>query len=80
MTLGASLGQVLSACIVAPTCPLPRILNEATQAVLGGLDPYTLADVLSRRVDLHGILGSPKPLREVVREKTRAAEAQTSER
>lgn len=68
-----------SYCIVAPACSLPRILNEATQAFLGVLDRYTLADVLSRRVDLRGIFGSPKPLREIIRQETRAAEAQTSE-
>lgn len=53
-----------SSCLVAPACTLPRILNEATQAFLGVLDRYTLADVLIRRVDLRGLFGhvaSPDP-------------------
>ncbi|WP_420145189.1 Rrf2 family transcriptional regulator [Sphingobium sp.] len=41
-----------SSCLIAPACTLPRILNEATRAFLTVLDRYTLADILSRQIDL----------------------------
>jgi Rrf2 family nitric oxide-sensitive transcriptional repressor len=52
-----------STCIAAPACTLPRILKEATQAFLGVLDRYTLADILSRRVDLRGLFQASAPSR-----------------
>jgi Rrf2 family transcriptional regulator, nitric oxide-sensitive transcriptional repressor len=60
-----------SSCIIAPACTLPRILNEATQAFLGVLDRYTLADVLSRRADLRSLFGHPAPLKDVIEERAR---------
>lgn len=56
-----------SACIIAPACSLPRILNEATNAFLAVLDRYTLADVLNRRADLRGLFGGFEPLRKTIR-------------
>lgn len=67
-----------SSCIIARACTVPRILNEATQAFLAVLDKYTLEDVLSRRADLRGLFGSPRPLKETVVEVAEAAGARTS--
>lgn len=55
-------------CVVAPACTLPRILGEATQAFLGVLDRYTLADILSRRTDWRALFGTSLPLRTVLRD------------
>jgi Rrf2 family transcriptional regulator, nitric oxide-sensitive transcriptional repressor len=57
-------------CIIAPACTLPRILNEATEAFMAVLDRYTLADVLSRRADLRGLFGGPRPLSKVIADVT----------
>ncbi|XBS69035.1 Rrf2 family transcriptional regulator [Acerihabitans sp. KWT182] len=38
-----------SACVIAPVCGLPGVLNEATQAFFAVLDNYTLADLLVQR-------------------------------
>lgn len=59
-----------TSCIVAPACSLPRILNEATAAFLAVLDRYTLADVLSRRADLRGLLGHGATLESTIRRVT----------
>jgi Rrf2 family nitric oxide-sensitive transcriptional repressor len=53
-------------CLAAPACTVPRILREATQAFLGVLDRYTLADILSRRVDMRNLFGSASSLGEVM--------------
>ena len=57
-----------STCIVAPACTLPRILGEATQAFLAVLDRYTLAEVLSKKVDLRRLFGGASTLGEVMAE------------
>jgi Rrf2 family transcriptional regulator, nitric oxide-sensitive transcriptional repressor len=59
-----------SSCLVAPACTLPRILNEATQAFLAVLDRYTLADILTRKVDLRGLFGNFGSLEETIRDVT----------
>lgn len=64
-----------SACIIAPACGLPNILNEATQAFLAVLDRYTLADVLHRRADLRGLFGGFQPLKSTINQVTDEAEA-----
>ena len=44
-------------CPIAPVCLLPRRLSEATQAFLGVLDRYTVADVSTNRAALGAVLG-----------------------
>jgi len=39
-------------CIVAPACGLTGVLKEALGAFLAVLDRYTLADLLTRRMEL----------------------------
>jgi len=39
-------------CVIAPACGLPSVLGEALAAFLAVLDRYSLADLLSRRVDM----------------------------
>ncbi|MGF7156011.1 Rrf2 family transcriptional regulator [Novosphingobium gossypii] len=51
-----------SSCIVAPACTLPRILREALQAFMAVLDRYTLADILSRKVDMQSLFGGAQTL------------------
>lgn len=65
-----------SACIIAPACSLPRILNEATSAFLAVLDNYTLADVLSRRVHLRGLFDEPRPLKDAINVVAEQSEAE----
>ncbi|MDH5633154.1 MAG: Rrf2 family transcriptional regulator [Gammaproteobacteria bacterium] len=39
-------------CRVLPVCGLPKIFREATNAFLGEIDKYTLADALRKRISL----------------------------
>lgn len=55
-----------SSCLVAPACTLPRILNEATKAFLDVLDRYTLADILTKRVDLRGLFAGVTNLKQAI--------------
>ena len=57
-----------STCLVAPACTVPRILGEATQAFLAVLDRYTVADILSRKVDMRNLFGGASSLGEVMAE------------
>lgn len=57
-----------SSCIVAPACTLPRILREALQAFMSVLDRYTLADVLTRRIDLRGLFGGARDLKATIKQ------------
>jgi len=59
-----------SACLIAPACSLPKILNEAVGAFLAILDRYTLADVLSRKADLRGLFGGVEPLQKTIKRVT----------
>jgi Rrf2 family nitric oxide-sensitive transcriptional repressor len=59
-----------SACLIAPACSLPKILNEAVGAFLAVLDRYTLADVLSRKTDLRGLFGGVEPLHKTIKRVT----------
>ncbi|WP_332812295.1 Rrf2 family transcriptional regulator [Sphingomonas sp.] len=43
-------------CIIAPACGLTGALREALAAFMAVLDSYTLADLLTRRGDLLGLL------------------------
>ncbi len=43
-------------CIIAPACGLTGALREALMAFLSVLDSYTLADLLTRRGDMLGLL------------------------
>lgn len=61
-----------SSCIVAPACTLPRILREALQAFMSVLDRYTLADILSRKVDLQGLFGGARTLETTIKRVTEA--------
>lgn len=54
------------ACIIAPACTLPRVLNEATEAFLAVLDRYTIGDILARKVDLRRIFGTYEPLKKTI--------------
>ena len=46
-----------TACVIAPACSLPRVLNEATAAFIAVLDKYTLADLMDRRHQMRGLFG-----------------------
>jgi Rrf2 family nitric oxide-sensitive transcriptional repressor len=46
-----------SACVIAPACSLPRVLNEATAAFIAVLDKYTVADLMDRRHQMRGLFG-----------------------
>lgn len=46
-----------TACMIAPACSLPRVLNEATAAFIAVLDRYTLADLMDRRHQMRGLFG-----------------------
>jgi Rrf2 family nitric oxide-sensitive transcriptional repressor len=46
-----------TACVIAPACTLPRVLNEATAAFIAVLDKYTLADLMDRRHQMRGLFG-----------------------
>lgn len=63
-----------TACIIAPACGLPSILNEATGAFLAVLDRYTLGDVLARRADLRGLFGGFQPLKKTINQVVEEAE------
>ncbi len=65
-----------SACLIAPACSLPKILNEATGAFLAVLDRYTLADVLNRKADLRGLFGRVEPLKKAIKRVTLAESGQ----
>jgi Rrf2 family nitric oxide-sensitive transcriptional repressor len=43
-------------CIIAPACGLTGALREALAAFMAVLDRYTLADLLTRRDDMLGLL------------------------
>ena len=43
-------------CIIAPACGLTGALREALAAFMAVLDSYTLADLLTRRGDMLGLL------------------------
>lgn len=43
-------------CIIAPACGLTGALREALAAFMAVLDSYTLADLLTRRDDMLGLL------------------------
>lgn len=45
-------------CVIAPACGLNGMLNEALGAFLGVLDGYTLADLSTRKADLHALFGT----------------------
>lgn len=45
------------ACVIAPACSLPRVLNEATAAFIAVLDKYTVADLMDRRHQMRGLFG-----------------------
>ena len=64
-----------TSCIIAPACSLPKVLNEAVAAFLAVLDRYTLADLLQRRADLHGLFGGCRPLDKSIREAAAATGA-----
>jgi Rrf2 family transcriptional regulator, nitric oxide-sensitive transcriptional repressor len=46
-----------TACVIAPACTLPRVLNEATAAFIAVLDKYTVADLMDRRHQMRGLFG-----------------------
>ena len=46
-----------SACLIAPACTLPRVLNEATAAFIAVLDKYTVADLLDKRAQMRTLFG-----------------------
>ena len=46
-----------TACVIAPACTLPRVLNEATAAFIAVLDKYTVADRMDRRHQMRGLFG-----------------------
>lgn len=48
-------------CIIAPACGLTGALHEALAAFLEVLDGYTLADLLTRRNDMIGLLTAARP-------------------
>lgn len=50
-------------CIIAPSCGLTSVLDEALGAFLAVLDRYTLADVLARRGDFAHLLNIAPPPR-----------------
>ena len=45
------------ACLIAPACTLPRVLNEATAAFIAVLDKYTVADLLDKRAQMRTLFG-----------------------
>ncbi len=40
-------------CLIAPACQMTNVFAQATRAFLAVLDQYTLADMMSRRHQLH---------------------------
>jgi Rrf2 family nitric oxide-sensitive transcriptional repressor len=40
-------------CLIAPACQMTSVFAQATRAFLSVLDQYTLADMMSRRQQLH---------------------------
>ena len=40
-------------CLIAPACQISNVFAQATRAFLAVLDQYTLADMMSRRHQLH---------------------------
>lgn len=40
-------------CLIAPACQMTNVFAQATRAFLSVLDQYTLADMMSRRHQLH---------------------------
>lgn len=45
-----------NACVISPVCTLKGVLYQALQAFFSVLDSYTLADLITNKVELSGLL------------------------
>jgi Rrf2 family transcriptional regulator, nitric oxide-sensitive transcriptional repressor len=62
MALVPCMDPVCAHCVIVPACELRRVLEQARTAFLAVLDRYTLAELTSRRVELHALLWPSAPV------------------
>jgi len=58
MALVPCFAPVRAACPIMPACGLRGVLDEALHAFMAVLDRYSLADLVQRREELAGLLGT----------------------
>ncbi|WP_367714284.1 Rrf2 family transcriptional regulator (plasmid) [Nitratireductor sp. GISD-1A_MAKvit] len=61
LALVECMGSEASACVLTPACRLKGIVTEALDAWLAVFDRYTLADLVTNRQSLAGLLGLDLP-------------------